>query len=224
MKNNNLKYPIQVEPAHYTFDSYITQERWNSYYHQVMEVRNIARMLGKKSIKVLEIGVGDKTVSGILKNMGHKVITMDFDKRLNPDIVAALPAIPVKKTDKFDCLLCCEVLEHLKYEDAEKSLKEIAKTAPLAVISVPHKSVWFSFAFKFWFFKTSKLVFGIPTSFLPHKFRGEHYWEIGAMGYSQSRFEASLAKAKLEILNEFRVAELPWHHIFVLKSKIYDKK
>lgn len=220
MKKTNLndKYKKQVDKAHYDFDRYLSLERWITYYYQTREVLSVAKALKRKSIKVLEIGIGDKTASSVLKAQGMDVVTMDIDPELKPDYVSALPQINLPKKYKFDCILCCEVLEHAQYEDVERSLVAMAQRAEYCVISVPHKGITLSFAVKPWFYKTRKLSLSIPTSFRSHKFDGEHYWELGARGFSAARLRETIKQAGFQCINDYRIPELPWTHFFIIKG------
>lgn len=44
----------------------------------------------------------------------------------------------------------------------------------------------------------------------------EHRWEIGANGYGAEDFLASIRQAGMMVAREFRVAENPWHHFYVV--------
>ena len=217
-KIHSKKYTRQVKTSHYSFDDYLKLERWISYYSQIDEVKRIAKLLNKQSLKILEIGPGDGIVSNILKSMGMQVITMDIDPSLKPDYVSALPKIDIPDKEKFDCVLCCEVLEHVQYSDMEESLKIISKISKYAVLSMPHVSLSLSLSFKFVYFKTFKYLFSVDLGFRKHKFNGQHYWEIGYRGYSYDGFKRSLRKSGLKLLKDFRVKDHPWHHFFIVKS------
>jgi 2-polyprenyl-3-methyl-5-hydroxy-6-metoxy-1,4-benzoquinol methylase len=109
---------------------------------------------------VLEIGVGEGFLSGYLseKFTDKRFVGVD----LNQDDIARLkkhfPRIEAHVgsvyelgflNQRFDLVMCCEVLEHLDTPD--KALDEIVKLAPRRVIlSVPHEP----------FFKLSNLLAG----------------------------------------------------------------
>lgn len=93
-----MKYKIQLNKNHYNKSNYDGIRRFISYFHQI----NLIKKLNPK--KVLEIGIGNATVSNYLKNQGLNITTCDFDKSLNPDIVASLPDLPIKE-NSYD-LVC----------------------------------------------------------------------------------------------------------------------
>ncbi|HVZ12067.1 MAG TPA: methyltransferase domain-containing protein [Patescibacteria group bacterium] len=213
MKN----YNTQVKTEHYDFENYAHLERWISYFHQIDQVRVISRLLNKPSLKILEIGPGDGIVTVTLKKMGMNVKTMDIDKTLNPDYVSGLPDLKLKSNEKFDCVICCEVLEHIKYPDVKKSLKNISEIAEFSIISVPHASLTLSLSFKFIYLKAIKLLFSQDLDFRTHKFDGQHYWELGYKGFSSNGLKKVISNSGFELINEFRVSELPYHHFFILR-------
>ncbi len=214
-----MKYNKQVDKKHYKYGKYLHVDRWVSYFHQLENIFYISNFMRKKAedIGVLEIGLGDGTISSLLKHYRYNIMTMDVALDLKPDIVAALPDVPIKKA--VDIIICCEVLEHIHYSDAEKSLKNMAKKTKYAVISVPHKSLYLSFFTRVPLLKPFKFLFELPTPFIKHNFDGQHYWELGTRGYSVNRFKQSIIKAGFDCMNDFRVTEFPYHHFFILRKK-----
>ena len=85
------------------FHQYDYLSRWVSYWHQIDEV------LKMDPKNVLEIGIGNKTVTDYLKKQGVAVTTLDINPKLKPDIVGSVLKIPVAD-GFFDVILCAEVL------------------------------------------------------------------------------------------------------------------
>lgn len=218
-QNRKLKkYSVQVQKKHYDFSNYVSLERWISYYYQIDQINLICKELNKKSLDILEIGPGDGIVSAILREKGHRIKTMDIDSSLNPDYVSALPAIDVPDKSKFDCILCCEVLEHIRFEDVERSLVNMAKLTKYVVISVPHVSLTISATLKILYFKTKKILITRDISFRKHRFLGQHYWELGYREFGANKFYELIEKTGFTIIRDFRIIEHPWHHFFTIKK------
>ena len=211
MKVQNLK--VQVPPNHYFNIEYDTKSRWISYWYQINEVIN----LQPKS--VLEIGVGNKTVSDYLKKIGFRVKTCDLDKSLKPDVVANILNLPFK-IDSFDVVLCAEVLEHLPFKNFSRALSNIHKVSKkYAIITLPNFSI-------------TNLYFGIKViPYVPkkeflirvrypvkHKFLGEHYWEIGKKGFPVSLIKESIQKSGFQIKKNYSPIEDPRHNFFILEK------
>lgn len=213
-----MAYKRQVTKKHYDFESYLPQERWVSYYHQIKSVMKVKRLLGKNSIKILVIGVGDNIVPRILREMGHEIKTLDLDKSLKPDYNQALPDISIK--EKFDCILCSQVLEHITFDDARKSIKYFANMCKYLVISLPDKRLSFSVTIKPWFFNTFRTVFSVlnPLRF-KSKYNGQHYWELGDHVHTPGMFRRTLYMYGFIILESYRVVEIPYHHFFISKKQ-----
>lgn len=105
----------QVGKEHYDFDKYIDEYRWSSYY---LQIKNVMR---KDIKKVLIIGVGDGIVPNIIKilNSQINVVTFDFAQDLKPDIYGDVRKLSLIVTEQFDAIICCQVLEHLPFEEFE---------------------------------------------------------------------------------------------------------
>lgn len=194
----------------YSFEKYVYLTRWISYWYQIKEV------LSLKPEKVLEIGVGDKTVSNYLKNQGINIATLDIDEKLKPDFIGNVLKMPFPD-NSFDVLLCAEVLEHLPFEDFEKGLRELKRvTKKYVVLSLPHFGYTIKFSFKIPLLKEKKFAIKIPIP-IKHRFNGEHYWEMGKRGYTLKRVKG-IIKKYFKIKKEFIPFENQYHHFFVLEK------
>ena len=204
---------IQVPKKHYFNLEYDTKNRWISYWYQIDEV------IRCNPKTVLEIGVGNKTVSEYFKKNGIKVTTCDFDKNLAPDTVADVRELPFKK-DSFDVVLCAEVLEHIPFENFSRALSNIHKvTKHYAVITLPGFSITsLYFGIKLIPFipkKEISIKVGYP---LKHQFLGEHFWEIGKKGYPLSKIQKKIREAGFKIKHYFYPLENPKHNFFILEK------
>ena len=201
MKDRNSKY---------NFGKYVYPDRWVSYWYQINEV------LRFNPNNVLIIGKGDGIIIDILKQFIPEVKTLDIEKNLIPDIVASVDSIPLED-NSYDIVLCAEVLEHLPFERFERSLFEINRVCRKgAVISLPHFGPPVKFLLKVPFLKEIKIHFKIPYP-RPHKFNGEHYWEIGKIKYSQDKIRKIISKYFV-IKKEFVPFENQYHHFYILEK------
>ena len=184
--------------------------RWVSYWHQINEVLDL------KPHRVLEIGVGSRTVANYLKNKGVELTTLDIDLELKPDVIASVDAIPLPN-GAFDVILCAEVLEHLPFEKFEQCLMELKRVnASHIVLSLPHFGPAIRFSFKAPFLKEIQWAFKLPIP-KRHQVEGGHQWEIGKRGYPLSRIKAAI-KRHFIIQKEFIPFENQYHHFFILKK------
>ncbi len=195
----------------YFSTNYDDEKRWMSYFRQVKEV------LAFRPESVLIIGKGNGLVAEYLKLSGIKVVTLDIDENIKPDVIASVIKMPFKDNE-FDIALCAQVLEHLPYGDFEKSLLEIKRVVKNgAVISLPHFGPAVRFLFKFPFLPEIKFMIKIPY-LKKHIYKGEHYWEIGKRGLGAGKIKEDFKKAGLKIEKDFIVFENPLHHFFILKK------
>lgn len=190
---------------------YDDKRRWASYWHQIDEI------LVVNPKKVLIIGKGNGLVSEYLKLAGVKIVVLDIDETLKPDVITSVLKMPFSDNE-FDVVLCAEVLEHLPYNEFNKALSEIKKVAKIgAVISLPHFGPAIRFLLKFPILPEIKFMIKVPYP-KKHVFKGEHYWEIGKRDYPLRRIKNDIKKSGFTIENDYIVFENPLHHFFVLKK------
>ena len=204
-----MSYAPQVDSGHYEGKAYRSQERWDSYWHQLELVRQ------QNPQTVLEVGLGEGVVARELKRKGIRVTTVDIAADLHPDVVGSVTALPFGK-DEFDVVLAAEILEHIRFEDVPQALSEIARVARTrAVISLPHPGYVFSFVFKLPLLPRTRLLLKIPFFWKTHVFNGEHYWELGKRGFPLSHFLALAQRAGLRLIETNVYADDPAHRFFV---------
>lgn len=212
-ENGSPRNSIQVDKNHYFNLLYDTKERWSSYWYQIHEV------LEQNPQSILEIGVGNKTVSDYLRKVGIKVTTCDFDKDLKPDVVGSVLNLPFND-NSFDLILCAEVLEHLPFSEFSSALKEIKRvTRSKVIISLPHMSLTH-------FYIGGKLIPYIAKAEamlkidfpLTRQFDGEHYWEIGEKGYSLNKVIKAVQDSGFKVQKTYYPSENPRHQFFILQK------
>lgn len=208
---------LQVKKDHYFRKKYDDLSRFISYFYQM----DLARSVNPENI--LEIGKGNGTVSDYLKKIGFSVTTCDFDKNLNPDIVADVRSIPVAD-NSFDVVLAYEILEHLPFEEFEKCLKELKRISKKHVlISLPYKSTSFELFFKFpgirFLFKKDffRWLIRLPLKFGGVKVSGQHYWELDLYQWPLRRVRVLISR-HFKIQKEFSPPLNSYHRFFLLKK------
>jgi 2-polyprenyl-3-methyl-5-hydroxy-6-metoxy-1,4-benzoquinol methylase len=104
--------------GHHRSRAYNTKERFCSFWHQLDET------LSFEPDTVLEIGPGDGLVTNQLRRAGLEVTTLDLDPALNPDVVGSASELPFADRS-FDVVVCCEVLEHLPFDESRQAMAQI---------------------------------------------------------------------------------------------------
>lgn len=199
----------------YFQQDYNSPRRWMSYWYQIDEI------IQKKPKQILEIGKGNGLVSEYLKKCGFNIITCDFNKNIEPDVVADIRKLPFSKNE-FDFILCAQVLEHMPFSDFQLSLKNLFRvTKKWVLITLPDYSI-------FNFFISFKLIPFIPKITktikvkLPvkHIFDGNHYWEIDKKGYPLKKIKSAIKQAGFKIVKNYTPDENTFHRFFLLKKKL----
>lgn len=197
--------------------NYLGTERWFSFVHQIASVRD----LGLE--KVAEIGVGPGVVGDMLRATYPtcEYVSVDIDPELKPSVCASVTSLPFAD-GVFDATFCCQVLEHLPFEELGKAILELKRiTRRRLVISLPDVSPFFYLRFpgcrrylpSLWRGVSFPQVFPRHHSFEEH---GQHYWEIGKRHYPVSRILDVLSKLGFSNINHFRMVERNYWHFFLL--------
>lgn len=207
----------QVNQDYYNFKNYISKPVWSSYYHQIEEVLN------SKKEKILIIGVGDGIVPNVLKKEGKRIITFDFAADLEPDYLGNILEIEKIIKNKFECILCCEVLEHLPFKYFEKIISKLENlTEKYCIISLPQQNLNIEISIKIPKIPKFQRTISIPKFYKSFTFEkdgnGEHYWELNVKNYPVSRIRKILEKYFI-LKNEYTVKENPYHRFFILEKK-----
>lgn len=206
-----------IKKAQYqNFLKYCDPNRWSSYWYQIKEI------LSLKPESVLEIGIGDKSVSSYIKSntdINYKSVDIMLD--LKPDIVCDVENLnSVIAAGSFDVVCAFEVLEHLPFEKFQTVLKELGKASRKnIIISLPHWGRHFSIQIRLPYFKELRWQFKLNIFSIPHIFDGHHFWEIGKSKYSLSRIKSEINMAGFDILKDYIVFESPYHHFFILQKR-----
>lgn len=219
-----IENQTQIPTTHYSIQSsYDTLERFISYFCQI----NLIKELGAKEI--LEIGIGNKTVSNYLKQAGFTVTTCDYDKTLQPDFVADIRELPMEG-NSFDVVLACEILEHIPWKDVATALAELCRvTKKYAIVSIPYSSGSVEIVFasqlipKIFKKPFLALFLRIPKFWHKHKFNGiegSHYWEMGRRNYSIRKVRNAL-RERFDVVKESRplLSSKLNHYFFVLEKR-----
>lgn len=199
---------------HY-IDKYDDIDRFISYFYQISTVADL------KPSSILEVGVGNKTVSNYIKNSGFHIITCDVNEKLNPDFVGDIRELPIKGS-MFDCVLSCEVLEHIPFEDFSLTLSELNRVSMrYVIISIPYNCFFLAFGLhmKLPYFNWMKhFNLKIPLFIKRFYMKEGHHWEMGYRNFPKKKVDAQIQKI-FTIEREFEPPMNPYHHFYILKKK-----
>lgn len=196
---------------------YLNRERWMSYVYQVTSVSDL------RPSRLLEIGVGPGAVGDMVRATypACEYTSIDIDPNRSPQVCGSVTALPFVDTS-FDAAFCCQVLEHLPYENFVPALRELRRvTRRRLVLSLPDVSPFFflrargarRFLPVLWNGISLPSVWPRRHDYAEH---GQHYWEIGAHGYPLRRILADLKRAGFHQPRHFRMVERCYWHFFLL--------
>ena len=212
--NSDKNQNTQREHPH----TYLDKERLSSYIYQV----EYASVCKPKNILYIGKGTG---IAPYLLSRGPgapEVITLDNDQELKPDILGSVLDIPLENK-AVDLTMCCQVLEHLPFDEFLAALQEMCRvTRRRLILSLPDKRLYFSMRIKVPLIRLS-LQLSLPRpdtmfrSCPKWKFKKSgHCWEIGYKGTSLGAVKKKIRQSGW-IINEIkRVPDFSWHTFFDL--------
>ena len=193
---------------------YNSKERWLSYWYQIQEALSV--LPGN----VLVIGKGSGIVENSIRLLSKdniQVYTLDINHFVAPDIVSTVTALPLK-TGAFDVTICCQVLEHLPFEQFSIALNELQRaTRNRVILSLPHGRKHLRVACDLPFFGERELIIKHPLT-KRHCTSKEHYWEIGRAVSRQQIVNQlnDFFRIEKEFINESNC----FHRFFILGKKL----
>jgi len=145
-----------------------------------------------------------------------ELTTLDVEDSVQPDVVGSVTALPFDD-DAFAVAVCCEVLEHLPWDQAATAARELRRvTTGRLVCSVPDVRYYAGLtAFAGIKILRKTLRLDIPRLLgrqLPPG--SNHRWEVGR-GRSAGEFRRLLQDAGWVIEHEFRDERNPYHRFYI---------
>lgn len=188
----------QVSHRHYIFDNYTNEKRWMSYYHQIREV------LISHPDTCLIIGVGDGIVPAIIRHYGITVDTFDYEEKMSPTYCGDIKAIGSLVSQQYDCVVCCQVLEHIEFIHFTSVIKQLHSICKKRLIlSLPEHMLLFSLCVYIPRLKYHAMNLIIPRFWKKKiKMDGQHYWEVGIKGKSK-KYIKSLLNRYFNVINDY---------------------
>lgn len=186
------------------------RRRWYAYYsekrivHQWFQVHLLQDLDVRR---VLEIGPYLGLVTTMLSHAGYEVTTLDVEPRAFGfggvrHITADVRTVAPETIRGFDCILCCETLEHVPWDEVDGVLRRFRESgAPWLVLSVPFEGTQIGFSFYANRFTIRRRSFLRKFRFLrrfPAADRDDwapHKWEIGFHGHGLSAFRRKIEEA-----------------------------
>lgn len=210
---------IQVTKDHYDFLNYVNEQRWSSYYEQINECLRVVEGEGE----VLYVGIGDCLVPRLINLINPKLFieTVDYDEALNPNYVTSVLEMSDVIDKKKDCIICCQMLEHIPFSDFCNALKEISKclkSTGYLILSLPDCGR--ELRFNIHLPKILNVDYRVKLCRKkPFKISESHYWEInGGKSYNKKEINKIINSLFL-IEKEYLVNNNNYHRFYICKKK-----
>lgn len=200
---------------HYSF-KYLKGGRIFSYAHQIDTV------ISFEPKSVIEIGAGGGMVTAALRSVGIEVTTVDVQSELKPDVIASVTDLPFED-GRFDVALCCQVLEHLPFDQFVPALKELGRVSRKAVVislpdCTPHYEVRLRLPKFGLVHKTLSRKKDPSSEYRDSRLRRDgHYWEIGYQEVQLADLLQQIQDCGLRLIGSWRTPEMPWHRFLSLE-------
>ncbi len=187
--------------------------RWISLWHQLDEIQKLSPK------RVLEIGPGPGLFKKIASSFNIQVDTLDHDHELDPDYVGSVTSMPFAN-NTYDVVCAFQVLEHLPYEVALQAFAEMLRVSQrYMVISLPDSKPTWRYMIHIPALGDIDFLIPKPRFTEPlHEFDGEHYWELGKMGFNLKGFIKDTTSVDTLLIKTYRVKENPYHRFFVYEK------
>lgn len=204
---------VQVAEGFYSFDNYISRERWQSFWYQLNAIMKY------RPANVLEIGGGPGATALMLRKLGVEVTTFDFDASLSPDIQGDVRRIgEMVEARSFDVVCAFQVLEHVPYADFLPTLTQLGRIARNnVVISLPHWGYPVELRGMFLKQRFSLAIGRKLTRPMEWKFDGQHYWELGTSATPLAKVRADI-ESVVDVLDGYFCTDYSYHYFFELGS------
>lgn len=196
---------------HLQYEDYlkgIDLQNWFRYYTILKTVIDL------EPRKVLEIGAGNEIVKSSLLKLVNDYQVMDINPKLKPDILADLREFRPELKEKFDYVICADVLEHMPFEDLRINLTNIYNyltPGGWALITIPHRETRLMIISPF--SHQRALIIPLPGLHTPRGYRKilkdylnkkidldpHHCWEIGRIGIKVSDVEKKMKETGFQI-------------------------
>ena len=195
----------------YFSDGYFELHQLFSLSHQINEIHKL------RPQSILEIGVGNGFTSSFLRRAGYRVTTADINPDLEPDICAPLDQVgSFIGEEKFDLVVCCEVLEHMPLNEFIESLDQLRALGQRLFLTLPNYKATIGASGLFRIpkigAKSFDLTFDIPRK---KKLDKEHFWEVGSQRETEIKSIAFELKARYKSVKIKRITLNPYHIAFI---------
>ena len=199
-----------LERNSYFSNEYFSLTQLCSFAHQIHDIYKI------QPKNILEFGIGNGFTSTYLKRSGFTVTTVDINNKLSPDICSSINEIEkILTEERFDLIVCCEVLEHMPFEEFEESVKIFSKLGKKLYLTIPNynRNYGISGFLRIPKFGVRSIDFSINIP-IRKRLDKEHFWEINSSKETTIKNLNSILSRYYEKVSFKRYKLNPYHTSF----------
>lgn len=200
----------RLDKSHYFSDGYFSLPQLCSYAHQINDI------WGMRPSSIIEVGIGNGFTSAYLRAAGFDVTTSDINRSLNPDIVSPVDQLEKHLDGKrFGLLVCCEVLEHIPFDEFHHSIESFRSISDNLYLTLPSYKRAYGLGGltklpKLGAFKSS-FYFCLPGV---RELDAEHFWEIDFSRETSLKVIKQTLKQHFSHIEVSRFEFNPYHMCF----------
>lgn len=198
-------------------------EYFNDGYFEISQLLSMTQQIhdihALRPASVLEIGPGNGFVSTFLRRAGIEVVTADINPALEPDICAPLSEIPRHLNGRrFDLVVCCEVLEHMPFEQFEDNVKTMRSIGDRLYMTLPNYKKAFGLGGLIRLPRIAHKPFGWYFTYRQNrKLTDQHFWEVDYSRECRLSAIVSILKRHYPSVTTERYPFNAYHQAFVAK-------
>jgi hypothetical protein len=194
----------------YFSDHYFSMLQLCSQSQQVHDIHTLS------PADIIEIGIGNGFTSTFLRVAGYDVTTADVNSKLRPDICAPLADIQAAVGERqFNLAVCCEVLEHMPWEQFESSIAVLRKLSPNLYLTLPNYNKFFGFSGYFDVPRVRQLINIGAYLPIPRKISEEHFWEVNSSSTTSVDAIKSILRRYYSNVRTYNYRLNTYHRAFV---------
>jgi SAM-dependent methyltransferase len=207
----------------------VDRAKWRAELHRSNFVNLSAQFLDVQRLgdvrTILIVGPGQGLDTAVLRWRGYDVTTFDIDDTMQPDVVGSVHEMTMFGDAQFDVVIASHVIEHIAVPYLDDAIAELARVARHAIVYLPVHGRQLQFRLIPGFRDLDlSLVFDLfnflhkPDGLTPRYASGQHFWELGMRGFRRRDVTRRFA-AHFDVLRDYRNADWPISHNFVLRSR-----
>lgn len=203
-----------LEFSDYTSSEYFELYQLCSYAHQINDIYKMG------VTNILEVGIGSGITSDILRKSGCQITTVDINPNLSPDICAPISELGAHLNGrKFDLVVCCEVLEHMKFDLFEKNIETLRGLSKKLYLTLPSYRRTLGLGGMYRIPRLGLRPFSLILE-LPNRkpISPSHFWEVDSDSYCKKKNIKRILGKYYSSIESSRYSLNPMHIKFVASS------